>query len=269
MIEIIEINELAQPGVEVFAGLTEAQLRASVEAESGIFIAESPKVINMALRHGYEPVSLLCEEKHIKGDASQIIDTFQKMPVLIPIYTGSRELLTQLTGYKLTRVLCAMKRKPCPPYRIPARARLVGVIESVTDTTNIGSIFRAASALGVDAIVLSDDACDPLNRRAVRVSMGTVFSLPWTVTGNPVKHLRETGFRTAALALSDDSISLDNPVLKTEPKLAVVFGTEGDGLCKKTIEACDYVVRIPMHHGVDSLNVASAAAVTFWELRRL
>lgn len=270
MIEIIEIESLNEEGIENFWRLTEAQLRSSLEAETGLFIAESPKVINMALRHGYRPVSLLCEKKHISGDAAPILVQFKSMSEMISIYTGERELLASITGYTLTRgVLCAMARKPLPELKLICKdASLVAVIQSVTDTTNIGSIFRAASALGVDAVILSADTCDPLNRRAIRVSMGTIFSVPWTVVGNPVRELQQAGFKTAALALSDNFVSLDCPALKEEPRLGVVFGTEGDGLPEAIINQCDYVVKIPMFHGVDSLNVASAAAITFWELRK-
>ena len=270
MIEIEEITEINGRALDIYSRLTESQLRMLQETESGIFIAESPKVIAMALRHGYRPLSLLCEQKHINGDARHIIDDFKSKPENIKIYTGTRQVLASITGYTLTRgVLCAMARKPLPSVaETCVGAQLVAVVQSVCDTTNIGSIFRAASALGVDAVVLSSDACDPLNRRSVRVSMGTVFSLPWTVTDNPVAELSRIGFKTAALALSDDSIWLDNPLLKQAPRLAVVFGTEGDGLPQQIIDSCDYTVKIPMFHGVDSLNVASAAAVTFWELRR-
>lgn len=270
MIGIQEITSADDEALGIYSRLTEAELRMRHESESGIFIAESPKVIAMALRHGYRPMSLLCEQKHINGDARQIIDDLKSRPESIKIYTGTRQVLASITGYTLTRgVLCAMARKPLPGVAETCGvARLVAVIQSVCDTTNIGSIFRAASALGVDAVVLSTDACDPLNRRSVRVSMGTIFSLPWTVTENPVAELNRIGFKTAALALSDDSIALDNPLLKQAPRLAVVFGTEGDGLPQQIIDSCDYTVKIPMFHGVDSLNVASAAAVTFWELRR-
>ena len=269
MTDIIEIETFDRPGLEVYAGLTDAALRRAKEDELGIFIAESPKVIRMALRHGYTPISLLCERKHIAGDAADIVDDLGNRSDPIAIYTGSRELLMQLTGYKLTRgVLCAMKRKRLPMLsEICKCASLVGVLCGITDTTNIGSIFRAASAMGVDALVLSSDTCDPLNRRAVRVSMGTVFSIPWTLAKDPMAELSRLGFKTAALALRNDNVSLDDPVLKQCDKLAVVFGTEGDGLPQRCIDNADYVVKIPMHHGVDSLNVASAAAVTFWELR--
>lgn len=263
---IIEIKNIESDEVKIFSSLTEAQLRASKESEYGIFIAESPKVIRVALEHGYSPVALLCERKHLQGDASDIVEKCGD----IPIYTGERELLSKLTGYVLTRgVLCAMRRPPLPSVsEIVDGAHLVAVLQSVTDTTNIGAIFRSASALGVDGVILSSDTCDPLNRRAVRVSMGTVFTVPWTFDPTPGDTLKKLGFSTAALALTDNSISLDNPILTEIDKLAVIFGTEGDGLPKNVIANCDYVVRIPMQHGVDSLNVAAAAAVTFWQLRR-
>lgn len=263
---LVEITDITADELKLFHSLTEAQLRASEEAEYGIFIAESPKVINVALSHGFEPVALLCERKHIRGDAKEII----KRCGDIPVYTADRDVLTKLTGYVLTRgVLCAMKRKPLPTVReIADGSNLVAVLQSITDTTNIGAIFRSASALGVDGIVLSSDTCDPLNRRAVRVSMGTVFTVPWTFDPTPASTLKNLGYSAAALALKDDSINLDDPILRQIDRLAVVFGTEGDGLPERIINECDYVVKIPMQHGVDSLNVAAAAAVTFWQLRR-
>lgn len=263
---IIEISSLQQEGLEVFSTLTEAQLRMELEPEKGLFIAESPKVIRVALDAGWEPTALLCERKHITGDARDIVERVGD----IPIYTGSREMLSQLTGYTLTRgVLCAMRRKTMPSVsEVVKDARRVVVIEAVTDTTNIGAIFRSAAALGIDAVLLTRDTCDPLNRRAVRVSMGSVFLVPWTWLDGPAKSLQPLGFKTAAMALTDNSISLDDPRLKDEDRLAVIMGTEGDGLPHQTIEEADYTVRIPMAHGVDSLNVAAAAAVAFWELRR-
>ena len=263
---IIEISSLRQEGLEVFSTLTEAQLRMELEPEKGLFIAESPKVIRVALDAGWEPTALLCERKHITGDARDIVERVGD----IPIYTGSREMLSQLTGYTLTRgVLCAMRRKTMPSVSEVVRdARRVVVIEAVTDTTNIGAIFRSAAALGIDAVLLTRDTCDPLNRRAVRVSMGSVFLVPWTWLDGPANSLQPLGFKTAAMALTDNSISLDDPRLKDEDRLAVIMGTEGDGLPHQTIEEADYTVRIPMAHGVDSLNVAAAAAVAFWELRR-
>jgi tRNA G18 (ribose-2'-O)-methylase SpoU len=263
---IISITSLTHPGVELFSTLTEAQLRNRLEPEKGLFIAESPKVIRTALLSGCEPVALLCEEKHIHGDAADIIAQHPEMPV----YTGNRELLAALTGYTLTRgVLCAMRRPHLPSVEEVCRnASRVVVIDSVVDTTNIGAIFRSAAALGMDAVLLTPTSCDPLNRRAVRVSMGSVFLIPWCWLEGPLTQLSQLGFKTVSMALTDQSISLDDPQLAREPRLAIVMGTEGDGLAKETIAATDYVVRIPMYHGVDSLNVAAASAVACWELRK-
>lgn len=262
---VIEISSLTHPGVEVFSTLTEAQLRNRIEPDKGLFIAESPKVIKVALDVGYEPLALLCEHKHIYGDAAEIIERCGD----IPVYTSDRELLAELTGYVLTRgVLCAMRRPvPRSMEEVCRGARRIVVIDGVVDTTNIGAIFRSAAALGMDAVLLTRNSCDPLNRRAVRVSMGTVFLVPWTWMDGPPGVLGELGVRTAAMALTDNSISIDNPVLKAESRLAIVMGTEGDGLSHEAIAGADYVVRIPMSHGVDSLNVAAAAAVAFWQLR--
>ena len=262
---MIEITTLEDSRVSPFSRLTEAQLRMELEPDKGLFIAESPKVIRVALDAGWEPMALLCERKHIDGDARDIIE---RLSTRVPIYTGNRELLTQLTGYTLTRgVLCAMHRRPFPTLEdVLHNARRVVVIEAVTDTTNIGAIFRSAAALGVDAVLLTRDTCDPLNRRAVRVSMGSVFLVPWTWLDTHITSLHEYGFRTAAMALSDQSIALDDARLKSEPRLAIIMGTEGDGLPQQTINDADYTVRIPMAHGVDSLNVAAAAAIAFWEL---
>lgn len=262
---IIEISSLSHPGVEIFSTLTEAQLRNRIDPVRGIFIAESPKVIQVALDAGYEPLAILCEQKHITGDAAGIIERCED----IPVYTGERDILATLTGYTLTRgVLCAMRR---PNLRnieeVCRKANRIVVIDGVVDTTNIGAIFRSAAALGMDAVLLTRNSCDPLNRRAVRVSMGSVFLVPWTWLDSSISRLGDLGFRTAAMALTDDSISIDNPVLMAEPKLAIVMGTEGDGLSHKTISEADYVVRIPMSHGVDSLNVAAAASIAFWQLR--
>ena len=262
---ILEITSLREPGVQTFSTLTEAQLRNRMEPEKGIFIAESPKVIRVALDAGYEPLSLLCERKHITGDAAGIIAQCPQLAV----YTGSRELLAQLTGYELTRgVLCAMRR-PLPKTvgDVCRHATRIVVIDGVTDTTNIGAIFRSAAALGIDAVLLTRDSCDPLNRRAVRVSMGSVFLVPWTWLDTPANSLRRLGFKTAAMALTDQSVPIDHPALMAEPRLAIIMGTEGDGLPHDTISEADYVVRIPMSHNVDSLNVAAAAAVAFWQLR--
>lgn len=262
---IIKIDSLTQAGVEVFSTLTEAQLRRDIEPDKGIFIAESPKVIQVALNAGNEALALLCEERHIQGDAAAIIERCPD----IPVYTGNRELLASLTGYTLTRgVLCAMRRPaPRPLSEVLQNARRVVIIDSVTDTTNIGAIFRSAAALGIDAVLLTRSSCDPLNRRSVRVSMGSVFLVPWTWIDDIERDMHAAGFSTAAMALTDNSISIDNPLLKNLEKLAIIMGTEGDGLAQEVITQADYVVRIPMSHQVDSLNVAAAAALAFWELR--
>lgn len=262
---IIHITSLTHPGVEVFSALTEAQLRRRIDSDKGLFIAESPKVIRVAIDSGYEPQALLCEERHIIGDAADIIARYPD----IPIYTGSRELLASLTGYTLTRgVLCAMQRPKEPSISdIVKDARRVVVIDGVTDTTNIGAIFRSAAALNIDAVLLTRTSCDPLNRRSVRVSMGSVFLVPWTWIDDIESELHAEGFSTAAMALTDNSVPIDYEELKAVPRLAIIMGTEGDGLAHDVIRAADYVVRIPMAHGVDSLNVAAAAAVAFWELR--
>ena len=262
---ITEIHSLDTPGVEVFGTLTEAQLRSRLEPEKGVFIAESPKVIRVALDAGFQPISLLCERRHLTGDAADILPRLGD----IPVYVGERELLARLTGYTLTRgVLCAMRR-PAPKRveEVCREARRVVVIDGVVDSTNIGAIFRSAAALGIDAVLLTRNSCDPLNRRAVRVSMGSVFLVPWAWLDTPLADLRQLGFRIAAMALTDNSISLDSPCLSADPRLAIVMGTEGDGLARETIANADYVVRIPMSHGVDSLNVAAASAVAFWQLR--
>ena len=273
MANIIEITEFNAPELDVFARLTEGQLRQKQEPEKGVFIAESPKVIDRALNGGYEPVALLMERKHIEGQGREIIDRCGD----IPVYTAEREVLAKLTGYELTRgVLCAMRRRPLPAVEeLCAHARRVAVLEGVVDTTNVGAIFRSAAALSVDVVLVTPTCCDPLNRRAVRVSMGTVFQVPWTRIGDTAEdwphpgldRLKALGFKTAAMALSDVAVSVDDPALMAEEKLAIVLGTEGDGLSKQTIADCDYTVCIPMSHEVDSLNVAAASAVAFWQLR--
>ncbi|MGI6242356.1 MAG: TrmH family RNA methyltransferase [Prevotella sp.] len=263
---IIKITTLDHPGVEVFCNLTDHQLRNKLHPQEGIIIAESPKVIRVALEAGYEPLSILCEERHIHGDAADIMMRCGD----IPVYTGSRELLAQITGYTLTRgVLCAMRRKERPSVEDVCReASRVVVIDGVVDTTNIGAIFRSAAALGIDGVLLTRTSCDPFNRRSVRVSMGSVFLVPWTWLDGTIETLHRWDFHTVAMALTDNSMALDDPELKAKPKLAIVMGTEGDGLSREAIAATDAVVRIPMAHGVDSLNVAAAAAVAFWELRK-
>ena len=274
MPNIIEITDLADPALDVYARLTEAQLRNRLRPEDGLFIAESPKVIGYALDAGYAPVSLLLERRHIAGKAATLLARVGE----VPVYTAEPALLERLTGYPLTRgVLCAMRRRPLPGAEALCRnARRVAVLEGIVDTTNIGAIFRSAAALGVDAVLLSPSCCDPLNRRAVRVSMGTVFQVPWTYLGDSpadwpeagLKRLKALGFESVALALSDDSLDIDDPALASRPRLALVLGTEGDGLAPATIARCDFTARIPMAHGVDSLNVAAAGAVAFWELCR-
>lgn len=261
---VIEITSLDFPEVSVYSRLTERQLRSADADGNGIFIAESPKVIRVALRAGYEPLSFLCERRHIDGDAADIINSCGD----VPVYTGDRALLSRLTGYELTRgVLCAMRRRPCRKLEDVCRnAERIVIIDNVVDSTNIGAIFRSAAALGIDAVLLTKKSCDPMTRRAVRVSMGSVFLVPWTWTENPITELRALGFRIASMALTEKSVTLDNESLKSEPKLAIIMGTEGEGLPDETISNSDYVVRIPMMHGVDSLNVAAASAVAFWEL---
>jgi tRNA G18 (ribose-2'-O)-methylase SpoU len=273
MATIIEITDFTSPQLDVFARLTEAQLRNRLEPEKGIFIAESPKVIQRALDAGCQPLALLMERRHIDGQAAGIIARCGQ----IPLYTADSELLAGLTGYQLTRgVLCAMRRPLLPPVEeICAGARRVAVLEGIVDATNVGAIFRSAAALHMDGVLVTPTCCDPLCRRAVRVSMGTVFQIPWTWMGSRsaewpqpgLARLKDLGFQTAAMALREDSVGIDDPRLMAAEKLAVVLGSEGDGLAFDTIAQCDYTVRIPMSHGVDSLNVAAASAVAFWQLR--
>ncbi len=272
MPNIIEITDFHAPELDPYARLTQNQLRNRLEPEKGIFIAESPKVIDRALDAGYKPVSLLMERKQITGPAAGILSRCGDAPV----YTADREMLAELTGFELTRgVLCAFRRPaPRPVEELCKNARRVAVLEGIVDSTNVGAIFRSAAALNMDAVLINPSCCDPLCRRAVRVSMGTVFQVPWGQLGEtpadwPEKGmdiLHSLGFKTAAMALSDRSVSIDDEQLAKEPKLAVVLGTEGDGLAAGTIASCDYTVRIPMSHGVDSLNVAAASAVAFWQL---
>ena len=272
MPNIIEITDFHAPELDPYARLTQNQLRNRLEPEKGIFIAESPKVIDRALDAGYKPVSLLMERKQITGPAAGILGRCGDAPV----YTADRELLAALTGFELTRgVLCAFHRPaPRPVEELCRDVRRVAVLEGIVDSTNVGAIFRSAAALNMDAVLINPSCCDPLCRRAVRVSMGTVFQVPWCQLGEtpadwPEKGmdiLHSLGFKTAAMALSDRSVSIDDPELAKEPKLAIVLGTEGDGLAASTIASCDYTVKIPMSHGVDSLNVAAASAVAFWQL---
>lgn len=265
MANFIEVLELGDPRLDVYARLTEAQLAQTPGPKTGLFIAESPKVIARALDAGCRPVSLLIERDNLGGETLDIIDRCGD----VPVYIGENAVLAQLTGYKLTRgMLCAMER---PTLRcaeeVVQDSRRIAVLEDVVNPTNLGAIFRSAAALGVDAILLTPGCCDPLYRRSVRVSMGTVFQVDWAFIDKPIGYLRELGFKTAAMALCDDTISIDDPRLREENRLAIVLGTEGDGLTNTTIVQCDYTVKIPMYHGVDSLNVAAASAVAFWELR--
>lgn len=274
MARIIEITDFSDPQLDVYARLTERQLQGRDEHATPLFIAESPNVILRALDAGYEPVSLLMERRHIDGAAREVV----RLCPEIPLYTADLPVLTRLTGFPLTRgVLCAMRRRPLPcAESVCAGAGRVAVLENVMNPTNIGAIFRSAAALNIDAVLLTPSCCDPLYRRSVRVSMGTVFQIPWTFLGEScsdwpypgMERLRAMGFRTAAMALRQDAISIDDPRLRAEEKLAIVLGSEGDGLTDGTIAGCDYTVRIPMSHGVDSLNVAAASAVAFWELGR-
>lgn len=274
MANVIEITDFAAPELDAFTRLTEAQLRNRLEPEKGIFIAESPKVILRALNAGYEPVSLLMERDKIQGQADELLMRCGQ----VPVYTADREILAKLTGYELTRgILCAMRRPKLQTVEeLCANARRVAVLENIVDSTNVGAIFRSAAALNMDAVLVTPGCCDPLYRRAVRVSMGTVFQVPWTRIGDSfeqwpeqgMERLQKMGFKTAAMALSDTAVSIDDPGLLAEEKLAVILGTEGDGLTENTIARCDYTVKIPMSHGVDSLNVAAASAVAFWQLGR-
>lgn len=273
MANIIEITDFTAPELDVYARLTEVQLLHLYEPDGGIFIAESPKVVERALDAGCVPMSILVERKHVEGQAKAIIERCGD----IPVYTAEFDVLTQLTGFQLTRgMLCAMHRPDFPSVEaVCAGARRIAVLENVVNPTNIGAVFRSAAALNMDAVLLTSGCSNPLYRRAIRVSMGTVFQIPWTFlddraseTQPGISHLHELGFKTAAMALSDNSIAIDDPQLMSEEKLAIVLGTEGDGLADDTIAACDYTVRIPMSHGVDSLNVAAASAVAFWQLGR-
>lgn len=274
MTNLIEIIDFEAPELDVYARLTEAQLLNKDKITEGLFIAESPKVIQRALDAGYVPVSFLAEKRHIVREAKDVIERCGD----IPVYTAEFDVLTQLTGYQLTRgMLCAMRRPPLPAVEtVCAGARRIAVLESVMNPTNVGAIFRSAAALNMDAVLLTPGCSNPLYRRAARVSMGTVFQIPWTYIGSKpeewpdpgMQWLRALGFKTAAMALCDDSVSIDDPQLMAEEKLAVILGTEGDGLAGSTIADCDYTVKIPMSHGVDSLNVAAASAVAFWQLGR-
>ncbi len=267
MANIIEINDFSAPELDIYARLTENQLVNRAHPDQALFVAESPVVIERALDAGCVPVSLLMETKHVEGKGREIIARCGD----VPVFTASLDVLTQLTGFHLTRgMLCAMRRPELPKVEeLCKNARRVAVLENVMNPTNIGAIFRSAAALGMDAVLLTSEGSDPLYRRSVRVSMGTVFQIPWTYLPQDrpwTELLHELGFKTAAMALSDDSVRIDDPCLADIDRLAVVLGTEGDGLAKSTIAGCDYTVRIPMSHGVDSLNVAAASAVAFYQL---
>jgi tRNA G18 (ribose-2'-O)-methylase SpoU len=273
MSNIIEINSFSRPELDVFARLTQTQLRNRREPWKGVFIAESPKVIECALDAGYEPVSLLMERKQIAGQARDLIARCGD----IPVYTAGSDVLAELTGFRLTRgILCAMRRSRLPGVEeVCAGARRVAVLDGIVDPTNVGAVFRSAAALNIDAVLVTPTCCDPLYRRAVRVSMGAVFQVPWARIGSAssdwpqpgIVLLRRLGFKTVALALSETAVSIEDPQLMAEQKLAIVLGTEGDGLSPCTISGCDYTARIPMSRDVDSLNVAAASAVAFWQLR--
>ena len=272
---IIEIRDFAAGELDVYARLTEAQLLNRDRPQDGLFIAESPKVVRRALDAGYEPVSILTEDRHINGEAREVLERCPD----IPVYTAPFEVLTQLTGYKLTRgLLCAMRRRPLPRVEELCRdARRVAVLENVMNPTNVGAIIRSAAALNMDAVLLTPGCSNPLYRRAARVSMGTVFQIPWTFLEEEeagawpregMDYLKSLGFSTASMALHDESVDIDDPALRQEEKLALILGTEGEGLQEETIAASDHTIKIPMSHGVDSLNVAAASAVAFWELGR-
>lgn len=275
---IIKINDFLDERLDVFVRLTGAQLRNKLEPEKGIFIAESPTVIEVALNSGYEPVSLLTDERLLNEGVKGIIQRCEKDFPDMSVFTADRETLIKLTGFELTRgALCAMKRPTLKsPDLLCKDARRIAVLEEIADATNVGAIFRSAAALGVDAVLITPTACDPLCRRALRVSMGTVLQVPWTRIcesredwlENGIEKLKALGFKTAAMALSNNSVSIDDKTLSSEEKLAIVLGTEGNGLEKSTISKCDYTVKIPMSNGVDSLNVAAASAIAFWQLRR-
>ena len=273
MINIIEIKDLDAPELQIYYNLNEAQLFHYFEPKPGIFIAESPKVIERALNAGYEPLSFLVEHKDLEGEAKQILERYPK----IPVYTAEYDVLVGMTGYALARgMLCAMYRPALSSVeQLCKNARRVAILENVVNPTNVGAIFRSAAALGMDAVLLTPACADPLYRRASRVSMGTVFQIPWTYfdknacwPDGAMDVLHKLGYKTAAMALRDDSVSIDDEKMMAEEKLAIVLGTEGDGLADHTIADCDYTVKIPMTHGVDSLNVAAASAVAFWELSK-
>ena len=267
MNKITEITDFLDPRLDVYARLTEGQLLSRGDSENAMFIAESPKVIGRALDAGYEPVSCLMEKRHIEGEGKQILDRINN----VPVFCAESDVLTQLTGFKLTRgMLCAMKRKPLPDIRtLCENKKRIVILDKVMNPTNVGAIIRSAAALGMDGVVLTPGCSDPLYRRAARVSMGTVFQIEWTfLTEDSLDEIKALGFKTVAMALKDNTLSINDPVLANEEKLAIIMGTEGDGLSDKTIDDCDYTVKIPMYHGVDSLNVAAASAVAFYQLSK-
>lgn len=264
MAQIIEIVDFNAPELDVYARLTENQLINRADPDNGLFIAESPNVVLRALAGGYTPVSLLLEKKHINGEAREVIEACGD----IPVFTADFDVLTQLTGFKLTRgVLCAMRRRPLPSVaEICKDAKRIAILENVMNPTNLGAIFRSAAALGMEAVLITKGSSNPLYRRASRVSMGTVFQVPWTYVDDKFEAVTSLGFKTAAMALTDNSVSIDDEAVMKEEKLAIILGTEGEGLSPDTIKASDYTIKIPMSHGVDSLNVAAASAVAFWQL---
>ena len=276
MTEIINITDYTDPRLDVYVRLTGAQLRNKLEPEKGIFIAESPTVIEVAMDSGCVPVSLLTDERLLGGAVEGVIERLSALPYYVPVFVAPKEVLTKMTGFELTRgALCAMGRpEPKTVEDLLKDAKRVAVLEEIADSTNIGAIFRSASALGIDAVLITPTCCDPLCRRAVRVSMGTVFTVPWGKIGEKkedwtqkgIEQLHSLGFKTVAMALTDNSVSIDDPKLRSEEKLAIILGTEGDGLSKSTIATSDYTAKIPMSNGVDSLNVAAAGAVAFWVL---
>ena len=278
MLNFIKIEDFLDPRLDAYVRLTGAQLRNRLEPEKGIFIAESPTVIEVALNSGYEPVSLLTDERLLNDGVRGIIERLEKHFPDIPVFTADKRTLERLTGFELTRgALCAMKRKPLPtPEELCKGARRMAVLEEIADSTNVGAIFRSAAALGIDAVLITPTCCDPLCRRALRVSMGTVLQVSWTRIGENrdewlncgIEELQKMGFKTAAMALSDNSVGIDDASLMQEDKLAIILGSEGNGLEKSTIAKCDYTVKIPMYNGVDSLNVAAASAIAFWQLQK-
>lgn len=274
MAKLIKITDINDSSLDAYVRLTGAQLKNRLEPDKGIFIAESPKVIETALSEGYEPISLLTDERLINGAVKGIIDM---LPQDTPVYSAERDLLTSITGYELTRgALCAMKRKPLPTlHDVCKHAKRIAIFEEIADSTNIGALFRSAAALGVDAILVTPTCCDPLCRRSIRVSMGTVFQIPWTRIGESshdwpdnMTLVQELGFKTCAMALRNNTVDIDDDELRSEEKLAIILGTEGTGLTPKTIDMCDFTVKIPMWHGVDSLNVGAAGAIAFWEFTK-